>query len=436
MTPKAYATVEDQDIDEMLRSAYRDLGEGALDRAECTFQRVLDEYPADRAKGLNGLGIVASLLGRIGHAIGLFRKAIEAVPDYAAARENLANIFITEGQRHFREGRLDNAAGNLEAARELVTGADGRGMDEACRTTLGQSFYALGRAYRDRPDGLLSAIDCLRHARGFMPEDSNLRIALDTALSATQLPAMLSDYTDRIDPSESGKQLLIACFPKSGSTFLKSALMEATGFPEQNLAFSHGQNETTIYLPDLIDSAAKDTVTQLHVRASDSNLRLLQAFAIRPVILVRNIFDVLLSYKEFHDRYAKEISYYDTYDSLDEQQRFDLIVDDRAAWYIGFFAGWQRAVRSGRIDGLWLTYEELIQDKVGKLEEILQFYGLDQPREAIAQAVERSGAKKVATHFNKGVAGRGEFSFTDEHRAQIKRIAGYHPDIDFSLIGL
>ena len=174
----------------------------------------------------------------------------------------------------------------------------------------------------------------------------------------------------------------------------------------------------------------------MHVRASDSNIRLLQAFAIRPVILVRNIFDVLLSFKEFHDRHAKEISYYDTYDSLDEQQRFNLIVDDRAAWYIGFFAGWQRAVRSGRIDGLWLTYEELIQDKVGKLEEILRFYGLDQPREVIAQAVERSNTQKVATHFNKGVAGRGEFSFTDDHRAQIKRIAGYHPDIDFSLIGL
>ena len=82
------------------------------------------------------------------------------------------------------------------------------------------------------------------------------------------------------------------------------------------------------------------------MRPSDSNVRLMQGFAIRPIILVRNIYDVLLSYKEFHDRYAGEISFYERYDALAETQRFDVMVDDRAPWYLGFFAGWQRAVRS------------------------------------------------------------------------------------------
>ena len=38
--------------------------------------------------------------------------------------------------------------------------------------------------------------------------------------------------------------------------------------------------------------------------------------------------------------------------------------------------------------------------------------------------------------MNKGVVGRGKARFTEEHKKQISRIASYHPDIDFSLIGL
>ena len=103
---------------------------------------------------------------------------------------------------------------------------------------------------------------------------------------------------------------------------------------------------------------------------------------------------------------------------------------------LGFFAGWQRAVRSGRIDGFWLTYEELMQDKVGKIDEILQFHRIDRPRTEIADAIDRASANKTATHFNMGVVGRGRAHFTDRQIEQIARIASHHPDIDFSRIGL
>ena len=140
--------------------------------------------------------------------------------------------------------------------------------------------------------------------------------------------------------------------------------------------------------------------------------------------------------KEFHDRYAGEISFYERYDALDETQRFDVMVDDRAPWYLGFFAGWQRAVRSGRIDGFWLTYEELMQDKVGKIDEILRFHHIDRPCREIAEAIDRASTNRAATHFNKGVVGRGRAHFPDRQVDQILRIASHHPDIDFCLIGL
>ncbi len=424
-----------QDTATLLKTAYRDLEQGALDRAESTYRRLLEDS-GHRADALNGLGLVAMLRGQMDKAIKFLRQILETTPDHAAARLNLVKALMIEGQRMTSEGRLENAATMLETARKEVVREDAGAIDATCRIPLGRMFGALGVEYQSQRRDFPHAIEMLRLARSLAPEDADLRIELDMILHGTVSPATLRDYTDQIAESEFGTHLLVACFPKSGSTFLKKVLVQVTGFPEQHLTFAHGQNDTGIYLPDLVNAARNDTVTQLHLRATNSNINLMQGFSVRPIILVRNLFDVLLSYKEHHDKFAKEQSFYDQYESLDEDQRLDLIVDDRAAWYIGFFAGWQRAVRDGRIEGMWLTYEELMRDKVGKTEEILRFYGLDRPRQVIADAIEKVGENKAAIRFNKGVSGRGQSQFTDDHRAQITRIAGYHPDIDFSLIGL
>lgn len=435
MSPEISPTVDGHDADAALQSAYRDLGAGELDGAESSFRHVL-ENTGESAKALNGLGIVASMRGHTGTAVRLYRQAIEIAPDYTLARDNLFQVLVVEGRRQVQSGKTGQAEATLDAAHALLAG-DGGGEEQAdARKSLGYAFTQLGREYRRASGDARRAAGILRKARALVPDDANLRIALDIALHSSGLRATLGDYTDRVVETAIGRHLLIACFPKSGSTFLKSVLMEVTGFPEQNLTFAHGQNETGLYLPDLVASATNDTVTQLHMRPSDSNVRLMQGFAIRPIVLVRNIYDVLLSYKEFHDRYAQEISFYERYDALDETQCFDVMVDDRAPWYLGFFAGWQRAVRSGRIDGFWLTYEELMQDKVGKIDEILRFYHIDRPRREIAGAIDRASTNKTATHFNKGVVGRGRAHFTDRQVEQISRIASHHPDIDFSLIGL
>ena len=434
VSPATSPTVEGHDADAALQSAYRDLGAGDLNGAESSFRHVL-ENTGERAKALNGLGIVASMRGHTGSAVSLYRQAIETAPDYTLARDNLFQVLVVEGRRQVQSGKTGQAEATLDAAHELLTGDGGEEQAEA-RTSLGYAFTELGREYRRTSGDARRAAGILRKARTLVPDDANLRIALDIALHSSGLRATLGDYTDRVAETAIGRHLLIACFPKSGSTFLKSVLMEVTGFPEQNLTFAHGQNETGLYLPDLVASTTNDTVTQLHMRPSDSNVRLMQGFAIRPIILVRNIYDVLLSYKEFHDRYAREISFYERYDALDETRRFDVMVDDRAPWYLGFFAGWQRAVRSGRIDGFWLTYEELMHDKVGKLDEILRFHHIDRTRREIADAIDRASTNKTATHFNKGVVGRGRAHFTDRQVEQISRIASHHPDIDFSLIGL
>ena len=52
-----------------------------------------------------------------------------------------------------------------------------------------------------------------------------------------------------IDPEELGTHVLIACFPKSASTYLKNMLVALTGFKSGNLAYAYFQNEQDLYLP-------------------------------------------------------------------------------------------------------------------------------------------------------------------------------------------
>lgn len=438
MASQASSPTEIQDTEALLDEAELHLREGRLDQAQNLFHRTAEAAHDGRQRGraFNGLGLTAMAAGRYGLAARQFGLALDADPDDTEIRRNLVMARISEGQLLANAGTLKAAAAALKTALEDMNGADAVAADQGCRDLLGSSFCNLGLLYRQKQGDVVRALDAFREAWHLLPGNRFIWPHLDEALIYTGLPARLSDYTSELTEQELGNHLFVACFPKSGSTFLKNLLVAVTGFPEQQLTYSHGKNDTGLYLPALLECATADTVTQLHVRASDSNINQMQGFAIRPVVLVRNIFDVLLSYKEHHDRFARQMSFYDRYNELTEEQRLDLIVDDRAAWYLGFFAGWQRALRDARLEGLWLTYEDLMHDKVGEVERILQFYGLSRPRPAIVDAIERVSGNKVANRFNKGVSGRGASCFTDRHRAQIQRIAAYHPDIDFSAIGL
>ena len=98
--------------------------------------------------------------------------------------------------------------------------------------------------------------------------------------------------------SKKRDHLFVACMPKSGSTFLANALSELTGYRYVNLAYAYERSEQNLYLPKLIDSFSFGSVTHLHVRATESTIDLMKMFSIRPVILVRNIFDIVVSIRD------------------------------------------------------------------------------------------------------------------------------------------
>jgi sulfotransferase family protein len=262
-------------------------------------------------------------------------------------------------------------------------------------------------------------------------------VNLTNSLAAASQRANLSDFTTDITPEQLGRHIFIACVPKTASTFLKNLLVNITGYRDLFTVYAAGQSEHEIYLPTLRDSAHLDTVTQQHCRASDANIHLMQGFGIRPVVLVRNIFDSVMSLLDFYNKGAFRTSYFRAdWPRLDEETKLDLIIENVIPWYFQFVASWDLAEKQKRLEMYWLTYEELIGDKASSVLKVLGFYGLGASRRGMEKRIREIESDELKNRFNKGVSGRGKSGLSERQKEQIRRLTRYYPSTDFARIGL
>lgn len=263
-------------------------------------------------------------------------------------------------------------------------------------------------------------------------------IDLANALAWTKKPAQLRDYTTDYDESALGRHVFITCAPKSGSTFLKNVLVAATGFRDMFSVYASLQNEQELDLPHLIKFGNQNTVTQQHARASEPNVQMMQAFGIRPTVLVRDIFDTVASLLDFYTNGYVFSTYFDRdeFVSFPHEQKVDLLIEYVVPWYFQFVASWQRIQKAGRLELHWVTYEAMVADKPGTVEEILEFYRIQAPPERIVAAIREIEGDKERNRFNKGRVGRGDSVLTPQQRARIIALARHFPSADFRLLGV
>ena len=177
------------------------------------------------------------------------------------------------------------------------------------------------------------------------------------ALYASGEQAKFSDFNSlRMpgDSSEIGKTLMIACMPKSGSTFLHSALMEASGLPGPKLGLSYA-NEENMLSPEFVQSIyGVHKIAQEHVRAMPHNLAIMQAYSMDVVVLVRNIFDALVSHRDMllSDTKGNQMALFQAnLPDMSAEQQLDAVISKWAHWQLDFYVSWVRALDEGRIAG-------------------------------------------------------------------------------------
>jgi hypothetical protein len=198
--------------------------------------------------------------------------------------------------------------------------------------------------------------------------------------------------------------ILLTCMPKSASTYLGTALSLATGYPLRALVREHDRNEQDVYLPALAETLRlpRPTVVQQHARATAPNLDLIRLFNFRTVILIRDLFDAVVS---FHDHLMQDsllvpMAYVpESFPHLDERTRLDMVVDLVVPWYLGFFVSWVEACRRGW-PALWVRYGEVATDPEGTVRRIMAYAEADGKGTAVVEAIDK--ARTMPIRFNKG----------------------------------
>lgn len=247
------------------------------------------------------------------------------------------------------------------------------------------------------------------------------------------------------------RAVLVACMPKSGSTFLSAVLANLPGYRREHfvpayhrreqeldeeeiqraftatqtlrLAFDHGELRSP--------HRPRAFVAQHHVKHNIGTQALIDAYGIVPVCLVRDIHDIVVSLRDHVVRDSTDMAVAFVDEAMvgwESERMYDFLVDMAVPWYLHFYVSWFRADHK-----LLVTYEDLIADPHREVRRIVKFGRLPWNAEGVAEAVEKAAGMDVRK--NVGTVGRGA-ALGPELRARIRHYCGYYPDVDFSPIGI
>lgn len=237
--------------------------------------------------------------------------------------------------------------------------------------------------------------------------------------------------------------VVVAAAPRTGSTFMANTLRELCGVSYQRLCAAYGTNEHDLYLPALCMLNRAGCVAQMHMKGTFHNAALMATFGIRPIILVRSLFDIVVSLMG-DVRRKRELPAYDLgYNGysfiwieqqlidLDDERLLDALIDLAVPWYVNFYVSWYRLCQRGLVKARWVAYEEVMADKVRVFEEILGFIGV----EPVVPLNDELFDKRFPT-FNEGRTGRGLERLSEAQCERIRRLLSYYPDVDFRYYGI
>jgi hypothetical protein len=259
---------------------------------------------------------------------------------------------------------------------------------------------------------------------------------IESVGNATNL--LSATYLDLMDDGgvfDSAPKVLIACMPKSGSTWLTTLLEHSFGKPLLRCYLQPDRNEQEIDSLALFQSLGKEVIfVQQHVRASDIALKMCHAFSVKVIFLTRRIDDAVVS---FCDHLANESTvapmFYmepEWFRRLTRARQIDFLIDHCVPWYLNFMVGWTQALQLSPNAVFPVQYERLVAEPATIIDEISEYLGwrCDIPSALLDQ---RSG-----TRFNQGRVGRGKEELSEFQQQRIRELAAYYDRVDLSFIGL
>jgi len=205
-------------------------------------------------------------------------------------------------------------------------------------------------------------------------------------------------------PQPSPVHILIACMPKSGSTFLSDVIGQCPGFRRAILTPSAGRREQEIDEQLLRKLDRVSFVAQHHVRNSDWTSEMCRTYGVAPIVLVRSLQDVVVSLRDHMRRESAVFPQFFAdarHAGLDDASLEQMIARLALPWYLNFYMSWRDTPGA-----MMVTYEDLAASPVDIIHEILSFSGATTTIDEVKDAVAKVKARETS-RLNVGVAGRG-----------------------------
>src|SRR5262249_31588688 len=104
-----------------------------------------------------------------------------------------------------------------------------------------------------------------------------------------------------LETSRPATRIFVVSTLKSGSSFVVMLLQNATGFGHLRPALVCERMLKDVPSRPIIEATTEPSVSQLHCHAKQRTLELCGQLSIKPIFMTRNVFDSLLSMKEYID---------------------------------------------------------------------------------------------------------------------------------------
>ena len=231
--------------------------------------------------------------------------------------------------------------------------------------------------------------------------------------------------------------IVVACFPKSGSTFLTRKLSALpTCLLEPLVPFGERREQELdegIIREVLRKHKGGHVIAHQHVRLNANTADLAIRYPIRFVVLVRDLMDCLVS---LADHMSDESTLFPQsfwsnrlHDDLEKANlsRIHAVTVTNAPWFINFYLSWV----------LWQEeYPEipppLFQNVESTITSLVSQFGIQAGKNDITRVLE----EQTFSRLNKGISGRGRKYFLKDSKAAsaLDQIIQCYPNIDFSQI--
>ena len=234
--------------------------------------------------------------------------------------------------------------------------------------------------------------------------------------------------------------LILAFAPKSAGTYFRQAAINAIGGVLVRMCHAQGGRDGTPYLPNVLARCLEDdtlqSVAHIHMQALTGNRNFINAFGLKPVIMIRNLADMLASLLDNfeNDPVARaegvNCQVPSNFCDMDRAAKLDFMIDVIAPWYASYFATWKSFVDDAPKTVCVLRYRDFCTNPAESLHKAITHAGFVTTRQKCIQSLEEVWRDKENYRFNKGVAGRGRFYFLPEHFRRLRRLLSYYPQLE------